>query len=472
MDKETLSNYGWIVICVLVLAVMIALATPFGNFISDAIWSTANGLFSTNNNALDSTLEDLGVVPTPEQLQARYKFEYYSTLNGAVNDVNNGTIGTNADANKDDAVAGIYTNAGQTYVVLLKDTTEATRIQPSVDMTINLGGHTLSADNAVCIAVNGGNLTIDGRLAGSSIVMNRDGSSTACFFVSSSSVAESLTIKGGTYSTVTESNTAYAVNQISTTIKCAFWGCRMDARSNSGAAYGIVCWSNFEVSSCDINTASQSGLSQGISIPAGVTAKVSNCNIEAYSSYYSSGDNYTSYSQGVSNLGTLTINDCYVLGTHSGLQNHGTLYVNGGTFESYGHGGIYFSGEGTTAYVRNATLNDVLTMPEGWEGTSQHNGAGFYIGGYAGRDNISVYMDNCKIYGSANQIVLRGSSGEKNNTLYISNSNIYDLDGNTLSVRIDNDTHKLYLGTGNNFTADNTTRPSAVIATTETYIQK
>ena len=30
MDKETLSNYGWVVICVLVLVVMIALATPFG----------------------------------------------------------------------------------------------------------------------------------------------------------------------------------------------------------------------------------------------------------------------------------------------------------------------------------------------------------------------------------------------------------------------------------------------------------
>ena len=37
MDKETLSNYGWIVICVLVLAVMLALATPFGKFISNAI---------------------------------------------------------------------------------------------------------------------------------------------------------------------------------------------------------------------------------------------------------------------------------------------------------------------------------------------------------------------------------------------------------------------------------------------------
>ena len=55
MDKETLSNYGWIVICVLVLAVMLALATPFGNFISTAVKSTTQGLFDTNKNALNST---------------------------------------------------------------------------------------------------------------------------------------------------------------------------------------------------------------------------------------------------------------------------------------------------------------------------------------------------------------------------------------------------------------------------------
>lgn len=54
MDKETLSNYGWIVICVLVLAVMIALAGPFGNFISDAVKSTTQGLFDVNQNALDA----------------------------------------------------------------------------------------------------------------------------------------------------------------------------------------------------------------------------------------------------------------------------------------------------------------------------------------------------------------------------------------------------------------------------------
>lgn len=54
MDKETLSNYGWIVICVMVLAVMLAFASPFGNFVANAIKSTTQGLFDTNQNALDS----------------------------------------------------------------------------------------------------------------------------------------------------------------------------------------------------------------------------------------------------------------------------------------------------------------------------------------------------------------------------------------------------------------------------------
>lgn len=54
MDKETLSNYGWIVICVLVLAVMIALAGPFGTFVAGAVKSTTAGLFGVNQNALNA----------------------------------------------------------------------------------------------------------------------------------------------------------------------------------------------------------------------------------------------------------------------------------------------------------------------------------------------------------------------------------------------------------------------------------
>lgn len=56
MDKETLSNYGWVVICVLVLVVMIALATPFGKYIADAVKSTTQGLFGASKEALDKGL--------------------------------------------------------------------------------------------------------------------------------------------------------------------------------------------------------------------------------------------------------------------------------------------------------------------------------------------------------------------------------------------------------------------------------
>ena len=54
MDKSTLSNYGWVVIAVLVLSVMIALATPFGDYIGNAVKSTTEGLFDVQRNALDA----------------------------------------------------------------------------------------------------------------------------------------------------------------------------------------------------------------------------------------------------------------------------------------------------------------------------------------------------------------------------------------------------------------------------------
>ena len=52
MDKETLSNYGWITIAVLILAVMIALATPFGKYVSNGYKATYEGLGDTNNQVI------------------------------------------------------------------------------------------------------------------------------------------------------------------------------------------------------------------------------------------------------------------------------------------------------------------------------------------------------------------------------------------------------------------------------------
>lgn len=70
MDKETLSNYGWVVICVLVLVVMIALATPFGKFIAEAVKNTTKGLFDASANALNQGLGEAAnvTISTPADI--------------------------------------------------------------------------------------------------------------------------------------------------------------------------------------------------------------------------------------------------------------------------------------------------------------------------------------------------------------------------------------------------------------------
>ena len=70
MDKETLSNYGWVVICVLVLVVMIALATPFGKYIAEAVKSTTQGLFGASHEALNKGLSSAAgvTVATPADI--------------------------------------------------------------------------------------------------------------------------------------------------------------------------------------------------------------------------------------------------------------------------------------------------------------------------------------------------------------------------------------------------------------------
>ena len=70
MDKETLSNYGWVVICVLVLVVMIALATPFGKYIAQAVKNTTESLFTVSQNALNVGLGEAAdvTVATPDTI--------------------------------------------------------------------------------------------------------------------------------------------------------------------------------------------------------------------------------------------------------------------------------------------------------------------------------------------------------------------------------------------------------------------
>jgi len=164
-------------------------------------FTESNGTYISKegNNYIVEENGNVKYIETIEELQEKHQFEYYSTLSGAVADVNAETIGTNADADKEEAVAGIYVEDGNTTVVLLKDTTEDAKIVVKKDMTINLGGNTLTVNAAVGIdgfSNNTDTITIDGRLSGSSI--NVTGSDKGGRVIQTKS--NSFIINGGAYS--------------------------------------------------------------------------------------------------------------------------------------------------------------------------------------------------------------------------------------------------------------------------------
>ena len=402
-----------------------------------------------------------------------YEVKYYSTLSGAVSDVNDGKAGANSDATKDNATAAVFKdNEGNVSVILLKDTTETSKITLSADMMVNLNGYALTFENSF-LGFDGAKdqnntITIDGRVSGSTMVLNGiDGGGrliqtrTNKFIINGGNYIIQETLFNEEYGAVTINVSKGGQAIISDSIIIA---------SAVGNSYGINAreLTTTTISNSVIEASSTENKAHGITNLG--TAYISNSDIKGYANYtYGEDEHYGSLSQGILNGvgGTLTINNSYVMGTHSGIQNNGTLYIDGGTYESVGHGGIYFSGIGTTSYVSNATLRE-CDMPEGYIQTSNSNKAGFYIGGSSESNDIKVYMDNCDVYGSWQPIVLTGSQNEKNNILYISNSKITTYN----KIRIDNDTHKLYIGAGNNFKADNTNRPSAVVSTTDIYTRE
>lgn len=397
----------------------------------------------------------------------RKNVTYYRTLESAIAAANSGAIGTSSDASKHNATAATYIKNGQPYVQLMKDTTEEATLHTTVNMTIDLDGHTLTVGDTYGIQVDGGTLTIDGRTAGSKIVQNR-ANNAVCIYVYGGNVVAN----GGEYEISAESGSVAAFYCRSNTT-ATLANCTTISSGDNARVYGVAIHEDAAatISGCDI-TATSKLYAYGATIKG--DTYICNSNIKAYSNYISDlGVGYDASATGVmQGAGVLTMEDCYVYGLNSGLQSSdGTLYVNGGIYESYGHGGIYFTSTGENAYVRNATLRD-CDPPEGYEIASGRCGAGFYIGSDS---DVTVYMDNCDIHGleelTRGAFTMRSTHAERNNSLYISNSRIAE----GAVIRID-ESHKLYIGRGNNFSAESTIFRSEngaigmVIATEDVYI--
>lgn len=435
------------------VALLMSIIMALSSFIQMLLPPSFDDIFNGDETVSEENM-------TPEQLQEKYAFVYYEDIAQAFYDLNTYTVGLNAVDKVTDsgnaAGAGIYINdEGEKNVVVLEDNYINSRICVSEDVTINLGGHkvyfamtttgfdvrntTENPDDIVTVNING-------RLDGGAIQVEYDNAAAIANYADTV-----VNIDEGTYITCSSCNVVddncLALNSHKYQTRTLF--CSIDGEMN--------------VSGAEISTSIDCGYGYGIANLG--TLNIENSRIFADAEYCNNETDYIYMSVGIENMGVATVKNCDVTGTHSGISSSGELYVDGGTYRSIGHGGIYISGNGKTSYIQNATLKACEYEGKYNVNPECSNNTGFYVGGGAGQDNLVVYIDNCDFYGTRSPFALRGTDGEQNNKIYISNSRIF---GDS-KIRIDNNSHKLYLGKGNEFTADNTTRPSSVIVTADVY---
>ena len=364
---------------------------------------------------------------------------YYSGIDKAVAAIGSGTVIESADASSDTGTIGVYIdNSSELFVVQLQsDITLTESLNVESDLMIDLNGHTISTTITPAIRTKSTNVIIDGFDAGSSVVVNAPATQKGTVL---SVMSGMLTVNGGIYTANTakagtstnQSQCLYAYNDTTLRVRDAQI---TSIDTNNGSVNGVTGKDGSNIILENSTVFVKSGVSlenRGVSSTGDVTLK--QCDVRAIADYVANaaGTNYASNSRGVWCSGHLIMENCYVDGSHAGVTVQGTVYVNGGTYNGYGHGGIYLSGTAGPHYFYNADFN-WAPMQEGSvsDVVAGTNGAGFYIGGTS---NQTAYFDNCNFnmidangetykgsvlpfYG----IVLRTSGGEKNTSVYLSN---------------------------------------------------
>lgn len=361
----------------------------------------------------------------------------------------------------------------ETKVILMQDIVLAETLLVDTDCILDLNGHKIISTAMKAIEVNG-NVVIDGSADGSGMTASMPEGENALLL----QVTEgSLMVNGGTYAvTTTNAGTPSAQAAVmlaktgtTLTVKDAVVTA-VDMENGSVAGIFTEAGTVLEMTDTEVLVSSGESLeNHGISAKGDVV--LVNCSVIAEADYTANkaGTNYASNSRGIYCEGGLELYDCYVWGAHAGVTAKGSVYVDGGIYDGYGHGAFYLAGTGTTSYFYNATIN-WAPMRDGTYAdlVAGTNGAGFYLGGAS---NMTAYFDNCKFNAIGGSeyvykgeevpfygIVLRSSGGEKNNSVYVSNSEFVHC--NRYAYRIGNsskDTNlRAYSGIGNDYSGAET----------------
>lgn len=394
---------------------------------------------------------------------------YYSSMSTAFTAINGDNVNGSSDATLDTAAIGVYGDSnGELTVKLFSDVSLTEILEIGSNLTLDLNGHTISTTVTPAIRTTGMDVFIDGSVEGSGITVNAPAGQKGTVL---SVMDGSLSVNGGNYTANTskagtstnQSQCLYAYNNTSLHVTNANI---TSIDVNNGSVNGVTGKTGSSIVLENTKVYVKSGVSlenRGVSSEGNITLK--NCDIRAVADYVANaaGTNYASNSRGVWCKGHLIMENCYVDASHAGVTVQGTVYVNGGKYNGYGHGGIYLAGTAGPHYFYNAEFN-WAPMQDGSVSdiVAGTNGAAFYVGGTS---NQTAYFDNCKFnmvdangetykdsvlpfYG----IVLRTSGGEKNNYVYISNSYVKAAT-NAMFRGVGSNGHKVYNGSGNDWSA-------------------
>lgn len=451
----------------------------------------------------------------------------YASLSAAIADLNNGTT-ANAVTDRNSPVEVFTAENGEKIVRLLADVSESTQIDITADMTLVLNGYTLNLTTAEAYLnfAEGTNCTINGEVEGSAIKKENITTTGSCYVINTSGKATKVI--GGYYSVsgnlskasiifratalcnrleidgvealAENSQTTIAVVDKCIQSQASFTAVRnstLTAAALKALCIHIVAQSGNAVI-CDCKATGNSLLTANTMSAAGCLNSATSCEVinstfeaaaytvEAvlvksgkltikHSSVFAdalSGHAGQSSAIGIINQATLTCIDTDVIGTHSAIESYGDLFVKGGTFSGYAHGGFYLThGAENKAYINNAVMRFGV-----YEGSFADFEAVAYAGFYIGLDSldspgISVYMDGCTIEGQGGEVgVVRAGAVGTTNTLYISNT-VNNSTSQSIRLNKDQTTNRaeMKIGMGCNFTTANASDPQWAEETGKLY---
>lgn len=399
--------------------------------------------------------------------------DYYGSLSDAVLDINSGAVANALDKREGAKVSVFTAHTGAKTVMLHEDISESDAITISKDMDLVLNGKklNLTTETAVMTFAVGTKCRIYGDVPGSAINMEGVTSNNKIWMLNVGS--ELFEIYGGSYTiniaagrtivlaALPECGVCRVHNAVLKSTNLTSGGIArcvqvqakgsvdlentdMEARG-SGSTHVLYSVSKLNVENCVIKAVSTNVAYAG-AFYAGSVMHMKNTTFHADSPGCHAGTDNWAIGLKLMTDSEVHLENCVGFATHAAVETGGRLYINGGSYTGYSHGGIYAASQDDTF------INDAVIMCGNYVGEFDYTDKQddilgcFYFGGGPDANYLTAYIDGCTFASGTGKpgIVVRGTSGEHDNSLYISNSIV---EGH---VRVDHDTHRVYVGRGTN----------------------